>query len=171
LRRIVMTTTMEVADVRSTDVSQAQDLTYSFTVEQTPEEVFAAINNVRGWWSGEIEGETDKLGAEWTYRYKDVHYSKQRIAELVPGRRVVWQVVDSYLSFVDDKTEWNGTQVVFEIARKGEKTEVRFTHAGLAAQHECFDKCSNAWGFYINGSLRNLIATGKGEPNKKEKAD
>jgi len=165
-----MTTTMEVADVRSTDVSQAQDLTYSFTVEQTPEEVFAAINNVRGWWSGEIEGETDKLGDVWTYRYKDIHFSKQRITELVQGRRVVWQVVDSYLSFVDDKTEWTGTRVVFEIARKGGKTEVCFTHAGLAAEYECFDKCSIAWGFYINGSLRNLIATGKGEPNPKESA-
>lgn len=163
-----MTSTMAVADVEAKEVAQAQDLTYSFSVEQTPEDVFAAINNVRGWWSGEIEGETDKLGDVWTYRYKDIHYSKQRITELVPGRRVVWQVVDSYLSFVDDKTEWNGTRVVFEIARKGGKTEVRFTHAGLAAEHECFDKCSNAWGFYINGSLQGLIATGKGEPNRRE---
>src|SRR5450432_4327656 len=114
-----------------------RSFTTTISVDQTPEEAFAAINNVRGWWSGEIEGETDKLGAEWTYRYKDIHYSKQRTTELVPGRRVVWQVLDSYLSFVDDKTEWNGTQVVFEIVRKGGKTEVRFTHAGLAAQHEC----------------------------------
>jgi hypothetical protein len=88
---------------------------------------------------------------------------------LVPGKRVVWQVLDSYLSFVDDKTEWNGTRVVFEITRKGGKTEVRFTHVGLAAEDECFDKCSNAWGMYINGSLRGLIVTGKGEPNRRER--
>jgi hypothetical protein len=148
-----------------------QDLAATFTVDQTPEEAFAAINNVRGWWSGEIEGGTDKLGDEFTYRYKDVHYSKQKITEFIPGKKVVWLVLDSYLGFIEDKSEWNGTKVTFEIARKGDKTEVRFTHMGLVPDHECYDACSTAWGSYINGSLRSLIATGKGQPNKKEKAD
>jgi uncharacterized protein YndB with AHSA1/START domain len=87
------------------------DFTATFTVEQTPEEVFAAINNVRGWWSGEIEGSTDKLGDVWTYRFRDIHYSKQEITELVPGHRVVWHVLDGFLNFTDDKTEWTGTDI------------------------------------------------------------
>jgi len=154
--------TMEAAPAVS------QDLTLTFTVDQTPGEVFAAINDVRGWWSGDIEGSTVNLGDEWTYRYKDVHFSKQRITELIPGKKVVWLVLDSYLSFVKDKTEWNGTEIVFEIARKHGKTEVRFTHAGLVPAFECFGGCSGAWGFYIENSLRSLIATGKGAPNPKE---
>ncbi|MCI0708798.1 MAG: SRPBCC domain-containing protein [Chloroflexi bacterium] len=140
--------------------------TTSFLVDQTPEEVFAAINNVRGWWTGEIEGSTDKLGDEFTYRYEELHYSKQRITEFIPGKKVVWLVTDASLNFVEDKTEWIGTEITFEIARMGDKTEVRFTHLGLVPEYECFDSCSNAWGFYINGSLRNLITTGKGQqPN------
>ena len=148
-----------------------QSLTTSFTVDQSPEEAFAAINNVRGWWSGEIEGDTDALGAEFTYRYKDIHMSKHKITEFIPGKKVVWLVLDSYLSFVKDKKEWNGTKVTFEISKKGKQTEVRFTHVGLVPQFECFDGCSGAWGSYVNTSLRDLIATGKGNPNKKESRD
>src|SRR6185369_10260369 len=143
-----------------------QNYSAAFTVDQTPEEVFAAINNVRGWWTGEIEGSTDKLGAEFTYRYKDFHYSRQRITELIPGKKVVWRVVEASLNFVADRTEWNGSEITFHISRQGDKTEVRFTHLGLVPEHECYDACSGAWGSYINGSLRSLITTGKGEPNQ-----
>lgn len=146
-----------------------QNFTTTFTVDQAPEEAFAAINNVRGWWSGEpgIEGSTDKLGDEFTYRYKPHHYSKQKITELIPGKKVGWIVLESQLNFVKDKSEWNGTKITFEIANRGDKTEVRFTHAGLVPDHECYGACSNAWDSYINGSLRSLI-TGNLQPNQKK---
>lgn len=148
-----------------------QNLTFTISVDQTPEEAFAAINNVRGWWSGNIEGSTDKLGDEFTYRYEDVHYSKQKITDFIPGKKVVWHVLDGYLNFTQDKTEWKGTDITFDISKKADKTEVRFTHLGLVPESECYDACSNAWGSYINGSLRSLITSGKGHPNPKEKGD
>ena len=137
-----------------------QNFATAFVVNQTPEEAFAAINNVRGWWSGEIEGSTDKLGDEFTYRYKPHHYSKQRLTEFIPGKKVVWLVLDSSLTFVEHESEWTGTQMTFEIARKGDATEVRFTHVGLVPDYECYGACSNAWGSLINGSLRTLMTTG-----------
>ena len=143
-----------------------QSLTMTFAVDQTPEEAFAAINDVRGWWSGDIQGDTDRLGAEFTYRNKDIHRSTQRITEFAPGKRVVWQVLDSDLTFLKNRSEWNDTTILFEVFRKNGKTEVRFTHRGLVPDHECFDVCSNAWGFYVNNSLRKRITTGKGQPNE-----
>ena len=145
-----------------------QSLTTSFTVDRTPAEAFAAVNNVRGWWSGEIEGDTDRLGAEFTYTVPDMHFSRFRITELVPGRRVAWLVLDSHLSFIADKQEWTGTTVVFDIAERDGRTHVQFTHEGLRPAHECFEVCERAWGEYIDGSLRALIETGAGQPNSFE---
>ena len=142
-----------------------QDFTTTFSVNQTPEAVFKAINNVHGWWSGEIEGDTDKLGAEFTYQYKDLHRSKQKIAKLKPGRKVVWQVVDSRLTFLKNKSEWTGTEIIFEISTKKGKTKIRFTHAGLAPEIECYGSCSNAWRILVNGNLRKLITTGEDQPD------
>jgi hypothetical protein len=34
--------------------------------------------------------------------------------------------LDAKLSVVQDKDEWNGTDIVFEIASKGDKTELMF---------------------------------------------
>ena len=79
----------------------------------------------------------------------------------MPGKRVVWLVLESSLNFVKDKDEWNGTKIVFDIAKRGDKTEVKFTHAGLGPRHECYRGCSSAWSSLINGSLRELIATGE----------
>jgi hypothetical protein len=145
--------------------------TTAFTVAQTPDEAFAAINNVRGWWSGEIEGDTATLGGEFIYRYQDIHRSTQHITELVPGRRVAWHIVDGYLNFTSDPTEWTGSDITFDITSKGGQTEVRFTHVGLSAASECFGQCSSAWAFYINSSLRDLITTGAGEPGQEQRAD
>ena len=134
-----------------------KDFSATITVDKTPEQAFAAINDVRGWWTGEIEGPTDQLGQEFTYRYGDVHYSKMKLVELVPGKRIAWLVTESRLGFTKDKEEWNGTTVTFDIAKKGDKTEVVFTHVGLKPEIECFGKCSNAWGSYVRGSLRARI--------------
>ncbi len=142
-----------------------QNYTTVFSVDQTPIKVFDSINNVRGWWSGEVKGDTDKLGAEFTYQVGSVHRSTQKITELIPGKKVVWHVSEARLNFTKDKSEWKGTDIVFEIAKKGAKTEVHFTHKGLVPAFECYNDCSNAWGMLINGNLRKLIDTGKPQPS------
>jgi uncharacterized protein YndB with AHSA1/START domain len=148
--------------MKSGAIMTEQSFTTTFAVDQTPEEVFAAITDVPGWWPGEIAGRSDALGDEFTYTYGDVHRSTQKVTELVPAKRLVWLVSDAYLDFTTDKSEWNGTRITFDITTVGEQTEVRFTHVGLIPEFECFDACSNAWGFIIGRSLPSLITTGQG---------
>lgn len=145
---------------------EESDFTLSLAVDQPPEVVFAAVNDVRGWWSGEIEGETTALGDTFSYRYDDVHVSKQTISELEPGRRVVWHVEDATLSFTSDPGEWVGTDITFEILPRATASELRFTHVGLTPRLECYTRCSEAWTHYVSESLRDLITTGlaKAEP-------
>ncbi|RPE08389.1 SRPBCC domain-containing protein [Chitinophaga lutea] len=145
-----------------------QDFTTTILVDQTPRQAFDAINNVRGWWSESIDGSTDRLHSVFNYNYKDVHLTKFEIIELVPGKRVVWLVLDNYFNFTEDKHEWKGTNVIFDISKKNGKTEVCFTHRGLVPQYECYNVCNEAWTHYIQDSLRSLITTGKGEPNPLE---
>ena len=142
-----------------------KDFTTTILVDNTSEEVFNAINNVRGWWSEEIEGSTDTLNSEFDYHYEDVHRCKIKIVELVPNKKIVWSVLDNYFKFTKDKSEWKGTKIIFDIAGKDNKTEMRFTHQGLVPAYECYEICRDAWTGYIQKSLRNFITTGKGQPN------
>lgn len=147
-----------------------QSYTTTFSVDRTPQEVFDAVTNVRGWWSESIDGDTDRVGAEFSYQYEDVHRCRIQVTELVPGRKVSWLVLDNYFSFTQDKTEWKDTTIDFEITGQAGGAELRFTHVGLVPQYECYDACSEGWGNYINGSLRNLITTGEGQPNGENRA-
>ena len=135
--------------------------TTSISVERSAKEVFTAINNVRGWWQGEIEGESGKLNDEFDYRMKEHHFSRQKLVEFIPGEKVVWLVTDSNLRFTN-KTEWTGTKNIFDISEVNNKTQVLFTHLGLVPAFECYGDCSNAWEQLIQESLFSLITTGKG---------
>jgi len=142
-----------------------KNYTTSFTVEQSPEDVYKAINNVRGWWSEEIEGDTDKEGAVYYYHFRDIHRCTIKVVELVPDKKVHWKVLHNYFKFVSDNSEWNATDIIFDISEKDGKTELQFTHIGLVPSYECYGICSDGWHTYINGSLQKLITTGKGNPN------
>ena len=144
-----------------------QSFTTTFSVDRSPREVFDAINDVPAWWSAEVEGPTDVEGETFTFRVKDLHRSQIRVSELVPGERVVWTVLENYMSFVEDQTEWVDTQIRFDLTKRDGGTDVRFTHVGLLPDHECYAVCSKAWDYYLRESLPNLVTTGEGKPEGK----
>jgi hypothetical protein len=154
------------------DSNPNADLILSFSVKQTPAEVYDAILREPEWWIGENTGEYDRVGAEFTYAYKEFHRTVQRVKTLVPGKLVEWEVLESNIHFVAEKEEWKGTTIRFEIVEgdgdngdNGDaagKTTLRFTHVGLTPRIECYKNCAAGWEFYILESLRSLITTGKG---------
>jgi Activator of Hsp90 ATPase homolog 1-like protein len=140
-----------------------KDFTTTLLVNQSPEQVFNVLLNVRGWWSGyyseEFKGDTEKLNDEFSFRAGGgAHYSKQKIVEVIPNEKMVWLITDSELNFLEKKDEWTGTKVIFKILKKGDKTQLTFTHEGLTPDIECYDSCAPAWTQYVQNKLLPLIS-------------
>lgn len=139
-----------------------KDFTFTIFTDQSPEHIFEAIRDVRSWWSGfyneSFSGETKELNDEFSFRAGDgAHYSKQKLVEVIPNERVVWIITESELTFLEQKDEWVGTKIVFEISEKDGKTELVFTHQGLTPEIECYDSCAPAWSMYLHEKLLPLI--------------
>jgi uncharacterized protein YndB with AHSA1/START domain len=145
--------------------SAMTSFTTTFEVAQPPEKAFEAIRNVRGWWSGAIEGGTYEVGDEFIYAVPDIHWCKIRVTDVDSPSRISWLVLDSWLTFTEVKDEWTGTTITFDVFEQDGLTSIRFTHEGLTPEFECYELCSNAWTGYLAGSLRHLIVAGIGSPN------
>ena len=138
------------------------NFTTSILVANTPAEVFNTILDVRAWWSGLFEesfnGTSEKTGDEFTFLAGGgLHFTRQKLVELVPNKKVSWLVTEANLSFVEDSAEWVGTKITFDISGEIGKTKVVFTHEGLVPDFQCYDACSTAWSAYIGTQLINAL--------------
>jgi len=129
--------------------------------EKTSQEVFKAITaDVAKWWGGkDLEGSSMKLNDEFIIHHPGSHYSKQKLVEVIPDKRIVWLVKDSNLHWLKkDPHQWTGTKLVFEITGKIDTTVLHFTHEGLTPEKESYARCSDGWNMVIKEWLYNFIA-------------
>jgi hypothetical protein len=148
----------------------SSNYTATFTVSQSPIEVYEAVRNVRAWWNARIAGDPAKVGDLFIQEAPGLHRAELRVTAADPGTRMVWHVEASDMTFLQDTTEWVGTDIVFDIEPEGTGSKLRFTHHGLMPGQECYDICENAWGGYM-ASLHGLITTGVGRPGEDSVAD
>ena len=90
---------------------------YTTTIEvvKSPKEVFNCITDVTNWWSKDFQGSSKQLNDEFIIHHPGQHYSKQKLIEIVPDRRVVWLVTESKLNWLEkNKQEWTNTKMILK---------------------------------------------------------
>jgi uncharacterized protein YndB with AHSA1/START domain len=73
-----------------------KNFTATIEVYKSPQNVFKSItNDVAKWWGGkDLEGESINLNDEFIINHPGAHYSKQKLVEVVPGKKIAWLVTD-----------------------------------------------------------------------------
>jgi hypothetical protein len=142
---------------------ERQNFTCSIAVPVTAAAAFNAITNVQGWWAKNVEGDTQSPGGIFTVRFGETRGSF-KIAELIPGEKMIWQVTDCYLPIFKNTTDWAGTEIHWDIITAEDAALVIFTHVGLVPGKECYNDCVGGWAFYIKESLYKLVTQGEGLP-------
>lgn len=142
------------------------DFKTTLSVDSSPAEVYQSLtNDIANWWTEMFEGTSNEVGKSFTVRFGSAVFKKFAVTELVADKKVVWDVVDSFIDLPEltRKTEWIGTQIIWEIATHQEKTILTLTHVGLVPEIECFSICENGWRNFTK-SLHDFLDTGVGKP-------
>ena len=136
----------------------ATKYTVSIEVARSPNKVFNhLINDVSKFWPEDIDGETTKLNDEFVFRSGDGHYSKNKVVEFVPNRKLVWLVTESMRK--TDNFEWTGTKMIFDLIKKDEGTLLKFTYDGVTLENE-YERLVQICDVVIKQNLYSLLTNG-----------
>ena len=135
-------------------VENTSSFCYTIQSSRSAEEVFEFLLKVENWWMGiykeEIIWSSNGQQKEFVFLAGDgLHYSKQKLLEIHDNRKIVWQVIESKLSFLETENEWDNTKLKFQLEPIERGTLVTFTHEGLHEGIECFQDCAKAWNLYL----------------------
>lgn len=139
----------------------------SIVVAGSPKNAAEVISQVSSWWTENITGNSKNLNDIFEVRFGET-FSRFKIIENIPGKKIRWYVMDCNLHWMKNKKEWKDTEVLWEMSSVGDSTRINMTHIGLVPGIECFEDCNKGWNHYVKVSLYNLLTEGRGEPDHKD---
>ncbi len=113
----------------------------------------------RAWWAQDADFD----GRQATFRFA------------VPSetRSVTFQVERCHANGIvmtciahEHNADWLGTTLAIELSETPKGTRVRLIHSGYPAKNEVYERCSEAWPYFLR-SLASYMMTGAGEPYPK----
>lgn len=127
----------------------------------TPEAAYEALttlDGLSGWWTERVTNpkSPDSIDFRFDRDGAELGFFDMAVAELVPGKRVLWEVVDG-------PPEWIGTKIHWDLRQEGDYTVIMFKHEGWREPVEFMHHCSTKWASFLL-SLKALLETGKGAP-------
>ena len=123
-------------------------------------DVFDHVIDLSKWWPEEFEGESIKLNTEFVFKTGDGHYSKNKVVEFEPNKKVVWLTTESLRK--TDNFDWTGTKMIFEVSPQGNHTVLKFTYDGVVLEHEA-NRLVQICDMTVKEMFYNFIVTGKGK--------
>ena len=138
--------------------ARTRDFTAVIPLSAAPEKVITALttlDGLAGWWAP-VTGDPS-VGGSLTFTFGEHGSNTVRVVNS-DTTKVVWESTES-----EPAPEWVGTRLIWEVAPDSTGSELRFTHAGLTAELECYDSCHSGWSHYV-ASLAAFVDRGAGMP-------
>ena len=135
------------------------DILHRVGIKSTTATVYEALTTIeglRGWWTDDTSGQTQTDGVI-AFRFGAAGGFDMKVLEQLPGKRLLWLVVDG-------PAEWIGTKVSFDLHQEADYAVILFKHEGWKEPVEFMHHCSTKWATFLL-SLKSLIETGKGAPH------
>jgi hypothetical protein len=116
------------------------DIKHAIQIDAAPSIVFPLAATAAGfmkWWAADVTEDKSAGSVELGFFNRATLY-RLRPNEITAPPRAHW--------LCDSGKEWNGTRLLFDLMEQNGRTQLRFTHAGWAAETDYFVACNTTWG-------------------------
>ncbi|MBS1688483.1 MAG: SRPBCC domain-containing protein [Bacteroidetes bacterium] len=141
---------------------EKNDFYCSISAKISAGEAMKKISNVPGWWGVTFAGNAEKQNDKFVIKMGGDSFFDFTVAELIPRKRIVWQITDCNMPWYSDKKEWANTKLIFDLKENQGETELSFKHEGLTPDVECYKDCAPGWTHWIKTSLFSYFTKGEG---------